>query len=114
MHTRRDNYHLCRIGRYTSFLGMASFAVALSACTTTNNNPEPNKMSRTMSDTAPADLQLLCADAAKASAPAGSSALPVASRKLDGTTYQVDLNVNGETKACVISDAGTVVSVQAS
>ena len=86
-------------------------AVTLVACTT--KTPAPDEMTRTASDTAPADLQLLCAEAAK-TAGSGVRALPTSSRRLDAQNYQVDLNVGGALKTCVISAAGTIISVQAS
>lgn len=86
-------------------------AVALSACTST---PTPDQMSRTAVETAPADLQLLCANAAASSAGVDSSrVLPMSSRRLDAKTFQVDLNVGGKTTNCIIDDTGNVRSVQA-
>ena len=36
----------------------------------------------------------------------------MSSRKLDAKTYQVDLNVGGATRNCIIDDAGNVTSVK--
>lgn len=92
-------------------VGLISLATALSACNT--SPPAPEQMSRTVTETAPADLQLLCADAAaKAIGAAGSSVLPVTSRRIDSSTYQVDLNVGGSTRTCLINNTGNVLSVQ--
>lgn len=104
-----------QIRREMSFLPIAMFslAAALSACST--SAPEPNQMARSTAETAPADLQLLCADAAaKATGAASGKVLPVTSRKVDATTYQVDLNVDGSTSICIIDDTGNVVSMQPS
>lgn len=101
-----------RFGR-TSFLSVAMFslAAALSACST--STPEPNQMARSAAQTAPADLQLLCADAAaKATGAASSNVLPVTSHRIDATTYQVDLNVDGSRSTCIVDDTGNVVSMQ--
>jgi hypothetical protein len=71
-------------------------------------------MSRTTTETAPADLQLLCANAAATSAGTDNSkVLPVSSRKVDAQTYQVDLNVNGKPTSCTVDSQGNVVSVNA-
>lgn len=91
-------------------LGSVLLAVVLSACTST---PTPDQMSRTAVETAPADLQLLCADAAaKAAGVDSGKVLPTGSRKLDAKTYQVDLNVGGATTNCTVDDAGNVTSMR--
>lgn len=81
---------------------------ALAACST--STPAPQQMARSTVETAPADLQLLCADAA-AKAAGGGNALPVTSRRIDATTYQVDLNVAGSTRSCIVDAEGNVLSV---
>jgi hypothetical protein len=95
-----------------SCLGAAALvatACGLGACTST---PAPDQMARTTLDTAPADLQLLCAnEVAKSSGVDSSKVLPVSSRKLDGRNYQVDLNAGGKSSACVIDADGKIVSV---
>ena len=109
MHTDRR----CRANGRTPVLGLFSAlaAAALSACST--STPAPEQMSRTALETAPADLQLLCANAAAQAAGIDSSrVLPMSSRKLDAKTYQVDLNVGGATRNCIIDDAGNVTSVK--
>ncbi|MET2825438.1 hypothetical protein ABVQ20_00445 [Mesorhizobium shangrilense] len=85
-------------------------AVALAAC---QSAPTPDQMSRTKVETAPADLQLLCAGAAaKASGVDSSKALPTSSRKLDSKSYQVELNVAGKPTSCIVDTDGKVASVQ--
>jgi hypothetical protein len=104
-----QSHILCRAVRWlTCLLTVAALSIA---CST--NTPAPDQMTRTMSDTAPADLQLLCAEAANTDG-MSARALPTSSRRLDANNYRVDLNVRGSTKACVISTTGTIVSVQAS
>ena len=71
-------------------------------------------MSRTTIETAPADLQLLCADAVNRERGGAQNALPISSRRLDAGTYQVDFQTGGATTACVIDSAGNVMSVQTS
>lgn len=98
--------------RRASATGLVLFlAAALSACQST---PAPDQMSRTATETAPADLQLLCASAAARSRGIDSSkVLPMSSRKLDAKTYRVELNASGTAMGCTIDDDGNVVSVNA-
>lgn len=93
-------------------IAMLSLAAMLSACST--SAPEPTQTARSAAETAPADLQLLCAAAAKATGAASNKVLPVTSRRVDATTYQVDLNIDGSMSTCIIDDAGNVVSMQPS
>lgn len=70
-------------------------------------------MSRTKVETAPADLQLLCADAAaKASGVDSTKILPVSSSKIDSQTYQVELDAGGKKTSCLVDADGNVKSVQ--
>ena len=85
----------------------------LGACQSTPA-PTPDQMSRNISQTAPADLQLLCANAVARSGGTGATQiLPVSSRRLDARTYQVELNAAGRTMTCVVDDDGRVQSVGA-
>lgn len=90
-----------------AFLSLAIFNIA---CV---SSPAPDQMARTTLQTAPADLQLLCAGAA--ATPAGidsSKILPVSSRALDAETYLVELDASGRKFNCVVDGAGSVRSVQ--
>lgn len=81
----------------------------LAAC---QSSPTPDQMSRTAVETAPADLQLLCANAAAQSGGVDSSrVLPTSSRKLDARSYQVELNAAGRTMNCIVDTDGNIVSV---
>jgi hypothetical protein len=61
--------------------------------------------------TAPADLQLLCAnEAAQAFGIASETVLPVGSSS-DGMVYTVILNAGGGQAICTIDDNGTVLSL---
>ncbi|MGH6762323.1 MAG: hypothetical protein ACRECW_12130 [Phyllobacterium sp.] len=87
--------------------------MAMSGCVSTPPPPAPEAMSRVALQTAPADLQLLCASAAaEPSGVASDKILPVNSRRLDSGDYQVDLNAAGATKTCIIDAQGNVKSVQ--
>jgi hypothetical protein len=70
-------------------------------------------MARTKVQTAPADLQLLCAGAAANSAGIDASkVLPIASQQLDPNSYSVQLAASDRKFNCVIGTNGKVVSVQ--
>lgn len=78
----------------------------------TSNQPEANTL-RTAAQTAPADLQLMCASAA--ATPLGvdsSTILPVSSSQVDARTFQVVLEARGARANCVIDADGNVISVQ--
>jgi hypothetical protein len=95
----------------SGLLFATGFAVVASACTTT---PTPDQMARTTLETAPADLQLLCAnEAARSAGVEAGKVLPVSSRKLDAKNYQVELNAGGKPTTCVIDADGRIVSVRA-
>jgi hypothetical protein len=86
---------------------------ALSACVSAPPPPPQEQMSRTQVETAPADLQLLCADAvAKASGADSTKILPVSSSKIDSKTYQVELDAAGKKTSCLVDTEGNVKSVQ--
>ncbi len=85
-------------------------AAALAGCV---SDPEPTQMARTNLNTAPADLQLLCATAtATSTGVEATKVLPLRSRQLDSTTYQVDLDAGGGMMSCIVDADGNVKSVQ--
>ncbi len=87
-----------------------SLAGCLAACVSA---PPPDQMSRTTLQTAPADLQLLCAGAVAGPAKLDSTkVLPTNSRALDAQTYNVELDANGQKYNCIVDTNGTVKSVQ--
>ncbi|WP_157019038.1 hypothetical protein [Mesorhizobium xinjiangense] len=96
----------------------AAAAIALSAAAFLGgcvSDPEPDQMARTNLKTAPADLQLLCANAAATSTGVeDTKVLPLRSRQLDSGTYQVDLDAGGTMMSCIIDGEGNVQSVQPS
>lgn len=88
---------------------VASVSLMAIGCTST---PEPREMARTTLQTAPADLQLLCANAvANQTGTTSDKVLPVSSRQVDARSYQVDLDAAGRRHSCVIDDDGNVTSV---
>ncbi|AYG60540.1 hypothetical protein [Rhizobium jaguaris] len=87
--------------------------VILAPVTACVSSPPPDQMARTKLQTAPADLQLLCADAAAKSAGlTQSKVLPTNSQQLDANTYRVELNATGRRFNCIIDNTGKVASVQ--
>jgi hypothetical protein len=88
----------------------AAFALAaLAAC---QSAPTEDKMARTTTETAPADLQLACANAAAAATKTDSAKiLPTSSSKLDAETYSVQLDASGKPFSCLVGTNGIVKSV---
>ena len=102
----------CALKRSILSAGLGLLAGALSACTSTPP-PAPEQMSRTTVETAPADLQLLCANAvAKASGVDSAKLLPVSSSKIDSKTFQVELDAGGKKTSCLVDTDGNVKSVE--
>jgi hypothetical protein len=86
---------------------------SLSAIAACQSSPPPDQMSRTAVQTAPADLQLLCADAAAKQAGLDrAKILPTGSRPVDAGGFSVDLDASGRKFSCVIDNMGIVKSVQ--
>ncbi len=86
---------------------------SLSACVSAPPPPPQDQMSRTKVETAPADLQLLCSNAAaKASGVDSAKILPVSSSKLDSKTYQVELDASGKKTSCLVDTEGNIKSVE--
>jgi hypothetical protein len=89
-----------------------AISALLAAAGCQSSSPEPQQMARTTLQTAPADLQLLCANAVATQTGASSDkVLPVSSRQLDATSFQVDLDAAGKKHSCVVDTEGNVKSV---
>ena len=87
-----------------------ALSAILAAC---QSSPAPDQMSRTAVETAPADLQLLCANAAAQQGGVDSNkVLPTSSSKLDARSYRVELNAAGRAMNCIVDADGNIVSVQ--
>jgi hypothetical protein len=100
-------------GPQASVVLKALSAVALlAAAGCQSSSPQPQQMARTTLQTAPADLQLLCANAvATQTGAAQDKVLPVSSRQLDAASFQVDLDAAGKRHSCVVDNDGNVKSV---
>lgn len=76
-----------------------------------SNQPAANSV-RNTAQTAPADLQITCANAAATTLGVdAASVLPVSSSQIDPQKYQVDLDAKGTRATCLIDPAGKVLSV---
>jgi hypothetical protein len=105
---RRSPRALGRKARVAVATGLA--ALLVSGCM--SGSTAPGSV-RTTAQTAPADLQLLCASSAASSFGVDSSrVLPISSGQLDQQRYQVELDVGGARASCVVDAAGNVISVQ--
>jgi hypothetical protein len=92
---------------------MAATLVGCGMLASCQSAPDPTEMSRTTLQTAPADLQLLCANAVADSAKIDSrKILPVGSQALDAESFNVELNANGRRFNCVVDNKGVIRSVQ--
>ena len=101
------------VRRSTLAVALGFLAQTLSACVSAPPPPPPEQMSRTQVETAPADLQLLCASAvAKASGVDSAKILPVSSSKIDSKTYQVELDAGGKKTSCLVDTEGNVKSIE--
>lgn len=89
---------------------LVSLAALLAAGCTSG---QPNRPTvRASGETAPADLQLLCAsETATRLGVDSTKVLPVSSSPSGAGSYRVDLTADGQPAACVIDDTGTVVSI---
>ena len=93
-------------------LNSLAAAALLVAAGCMSSSPDPQQTARTTLQTAPADLQLLCANAVVTQTGAAQDkVLPVSSRQLDATSYQVELNAAGKQHSCVVGSDGVVKSV---
>jgi hypothetical protein len=93
---------------------LAVATLALLAAAGCVSSPEPTETARSTLQTAPADLQLLCANAvATQTGTASDKVLPLSSRQVNGTSYQVELDAAGTRHSCTVDNDGNVTSVNA-
>ena len=93
---------------------LTGIGLMLAGCVGTTSQPitPAGPALRSSVETAPADLQLMCAaEAAKVYSAPADKILPVSSARSGETTYDVDLNVNGKPARCTIDDSATTISV---
>lgn len=105
---------MTRVGKVAFARGAAAVALAALAqgCATQPQVAEPQQPQvRQTVDTAPTDLQLLCAaEAARTYGVDSAKVLPISS-SVQGSTYTVVLNADGSQAVCTIDDEGTVLSL---
>ena len=93
----------------------AAVSTLLATAGCMSSSPQPTEMARTTLQTAPADLQLLCANAvATQTGTSSDKVLPVSSRQIDATSFQVELDAAGKKHNCVVDSEGNVKSVSSS
>lgn len=98
-------------GKIVEWAAAAASCALLAGCQSAAT-PAPQDMARTSLGTAPADLQLICANAAAGSSGVESAkVLPMSSRQLDASSYSVDLDAGGRMFTCVVDETGSVRSV---
>ena len=103
--------HAFRCARFSDPAAVSTLMTA-AGCV---SSPEPQEMARTTLQTAPADLQLLCANAVATQTGASSDkVLPVNSRQIDANSFQVELDAAGKKHSCVVDNEGNVKSVSSS
>jgi hypothetical protein len=91
---------------------LASFAIGALAVAGCQSAPPPAQMAKTSLGTAPADLQLLCSNAAQLSTGADASTiLPVSSSQIDANNYEVVLGIGAQRYRCFVNSDGIVKSV---
>ncbi|MGE0847627.1 MAG: hypothetical protein AB7L41_15275 [Flavobacteriaceae bacterium] len=93
--------------------GLLALALAAAACSSGSDQMAPQATVRNTANTAPADLQLLCASqAATTFNVQADKVLPVSSAMLDGNVYRVELSMEGRRADCLIDNNGTITSLQ--
>jgi len=104
-----------RFTRHQSALFLAfGSAVAILAGCASGGNTGPTETVRSTAETAPADLQLLCASQTVEQLNITSGdALPVSSARIEDNSYQVNLTYDGGAAICVIDDEGVIRSISA-
>ncbi len=100
---------------FAQYSAAAVLALVASGCawqSPMSESPEPNRPTfRQTAETAPADLQLLCAaEAAREYGVPSERVLPVSS-SAEGDTFTVVLNADGAQAVCTIDNQGTILSL---
>jgi hypothetical protein len=92
---------------------LCAAALGLAACQGGGTSTGPAAASvRPTVETAPADLQLLCAsEAATRFGVPSDRVLPVSSAATGGGVYQVDLTLGGGSATCLVDGNGSIVSL---
>jgi hypothetical protein len=92
-------------------IAIAALALALAGCSMSGGQPKGGTV-RSSGETAPADLQLLCASEAASRFNISGGVLPVSSMPGPGGTYQVNLTMDAGQAVCFIDQSGAVQSLE--
>lgn len=104
-----------RLGERSARLMVAAAAGLLLAACASDGPAVQQEMVRSNVQTAPADLQVLCAsEAANQLGANADQILPVSSSVVQPGVFQVDLLVASQPAACTIDSEGNVLSIVAS
>ncbi|MCK7611895.1 hypothetical protein [Roseibium sediminicola] len=101
-------------GNWKLGIGCATAAglLLIGGCNTSSSNAGASQTVRTSEETAPTDLQLLCASKTVEKLQiSGGNALPVSSARSGEQAYQVNLTFEGGQATCIIDESGVVQSI---
>jgi|GEM_PF-1258779 len=82
----------------------------VAGCNTSGSGPTSGSV-RTSGETAPTDLQLLCASQAQQELEIAGNVLPVSSMPAGDDAYQVNLTYDGGQAVCNIDSEGNIESI---
>jgi hypothetical protein len=98
--------------KFVALLAAGLGLSVVAGCNTSSNQTPTAGAVRSSGETAPTDLQLLCASkTAEELKVTGGNVLPVSSMPSGENAYQVNLTFDGGQAVCVIDEAGTVQSI---
>ncbi|MGX1501003.1 hypothetical protein ACSSV1_006072 [Labrenzia sp. MBR-25] len=98
--------------KFVALLAAGLGLSVVAGCNTSSNQTPTAGAVRSSGETAPTDLQLLCASkAAEELKVTGGNVLPVSSMPSGENAYQVNLTFDGGQAVCIIDETGTVQSI---
>ncbi len=102
-----------RIARTGPWMALAGLSLLALGCSQGAQTAAPQSpVVRSAVETAPADLQLMCAaEAAKVYSAPADKILPLSSQRSGTASFEVMLDVAGRRARCTIDESGSVVTV---
>jgi hypothetical protein len=98
--------------KFVALLAAGLGLSVVAGCNTSSNQTPSAGAVRSSGETAPTDLQLLCASkTAEELKVTGGNVLPVSSMPSGENAYQVNLTFDGGQAVCIIDETGTVQSI---
>ncbi|WP_417712470.1 hypothetical protein [Roseibium aggregatum] len=98
--------------KFVALLAAGLGLSVVAGCNTSSNQTPTAGAVRSSGETAPTDLQLLCASkTAEELKVTGGNVLPVSSMPSGENAYQVNLTFDGGQAVCIIDETGTVQSI---